>query len=513
MKKTLIILGAILALLACNKQEQDTTKSLELKFDVQVSRSGDTKAVKQDFFEGDIIYVFFEDVNATNYITLTKQNSGNWATAVSGTLEVSDFSAGKYMYAVHFPFGNVNIVSDGGTGVIFRDAISNLPIYTYYLTGKVAYGLSKSGDVVTLSGTISMNVPDNYVQFFIDKNEDNYYEDNRYRLAIKGVNPVACASYDAGIFSEQSFGSFGQPMWGYRYNVSGEDAKSNGQGILFSGKIDGTWATVTNHELYFFDTSAPAKKTVLSDKTLASHASIKISAATISSWVNAETMADPVDLGLTSGLKWASLNLGASTETGYPKYYAWGHVIDNKLDEVNGKFEDIYHSRDYIYFKGFDEDGKDDKAIMSKYWTDDWKTVLDPIDDAAASILGNGWRMPTAEEFDELVAGCNWTYYSGEPGYQYKESSRQGYLATSKVNGKSIFFPMVGNSNNNGTSINGDAAFKGLSSGRGYYWSSTLNTAANKLQGHNLCLKPSGTIEQPDVKYRIFCIPIRPVHE
>lgn len=38
-----------------------------------------------------------------------------------------------------------------------------------------------------------------------------------------------------------------------------------------------------------------------------------------------------VDLGLPSGLKWASCNVGATTPEGYGNYYAWGET-ETKTD-------------------------------------------------------------------------------------------------------------------------------------------------------------------------------------
>ena len=97
-----------------------------------------------------------------------------------------------------------------------------------------------------------------------------------------------------------------------------------------------------------------------------------------------------VDLGLPSGLKWASCNVGATTPEGYGDYFAWGETATKK----------DYSWATYKHANG-------DKNKLTKYCTDasygndgftDDKTTLDPEDDAATANWGKEWRMPTDAE-------------------------------------------------------------------------------------------------------------------
>lgn len=69
MKKTIIILSALAALVACNK-ENTQPESTPTVFNITITREDDTKAVKSAWEDGDVVYVFFSTVAAPNYVKL-----------------------------------------------------------------------------------------------------------------------------------------------------------------------------------------------------------------------------------------------------------------------------------------------------------------------------------------------------------------------------------------------------------------------------------------------------------
>ena len=102
-----------------------------------------------------------------------------------------------------------------------------------------------------------------------------------------------------------------------------------------------------------------------------------------------------VDLGLPSGLLWAKSNMGTTDPTEIGDYYAWGETSPNKK---------YYLISTYKYYKTTIS-----KILeILKYSGKDWKTVLDPEDDAARAILGVGYRIPTQEDWQELLDNCKW---------------------------------------------------------------------------------------------------------
>lgn len=144
-----------------------------------------------------------------------------------------------------------------------------------------------------------------------------------------------------------------------------------------------------------------------------------------------------VDLGLPSGLKWATCNVGATRPGESGDYFAWGETIPKKIN---------YNWNTYKWCTAlleFDEFGHEYYSVeyITKYCTDstlgtvDNKTVLDKEDDAAAVHMGGSWRMPTIEELKELINECTWTCTT-EMGVTF--------LDVEGPNGNSIFFPSAG---------------------------------------------------------------------
>ena len=155
-----------------------------------------------------------------------------------------------------------------------------------------------------------------------------------------------------------------------------------------------------------------------------------------------------VDLGLPSGLLWASCNLGAEAPEVFGDYYAWA--------EIHTK--DSFVWANYRY--GYDMHGLTKYCNVASYglngYTDDL-TVLQPYDDAATVQLGDGARIPTKEEWEEMATNTTheWTTLNGV----------NGYLITAP-NGNSIFLPAADIWTHYPPGTNYGC----------YYWSSTLNT-------------------------------------
>lgn len=151
---------------------------------------------------------------------------------------------------------------------------------------------------------------------------------------------------------------------------------------------------------------------------------------------------DYVDLGLPSGTKWATINVGATKPTEVGSEFAWGHSKP-ETDPMSLESGCIDFGN-YKWCKGekFLQESIFVWADFTKYCTDatygdvDFKTVLEPEDDAATVNWGGAWRMPTKQEIAELIEGCDWDWENNFNG-----SDMSGCIGVSKTNGNIIFFP------------------------------------------------------------------------
>lgn len=157
---------------------------------------------------------------------------------------------------------------------------------------------------------------------------------------------------------------------------------------------------------------------------------------------------DYVDLGLPSGLLWATCNVGASSPEDYGYYFAWG--------ETGIKREYSW----YTYAYGYEEEGDPVILHLTKYNTDDNLTILQPGDDAATANYGG--RMPTMAECQELLDNCTsvWTTLNGVPGRRF-----------TGPNGNNLFLPAAGRR----CGVEHDFNYLGL------YWTSSLEAPGSNF--------------------------------
>ena len=169
-------------------------------------------------------------------------------------------------------------------------------------------------------------------------------------------------------------------------------------------------------------------------------------------YVPAPADVQAVDLGLPSGIKWASCNIGAEKPEDYGNYYAWGEVIpkENYSSWATYKYANGASNKLTKYCDNEDYGDND--------FTDN-KTILDPEDDAAHVNWGSSWRMPTAAECQELLDYCTWTWTD-----DYQGTGIAGRIVTGP-NGNSIFLPVAGFRSGTNLFNVGDL---------GLYWSSSL---------------------------------------
>ena len=169
---------------------------------------------------------------------------------------------------------------------------------------------------------------------------------------------------------------------------------------------EGISVTITDKDgtVFFLQTDPTNPLTVMRNEVL------RLAAVEVGS-INGHSY---VDLG--TGIKWATMNVGAQKKKQPGNFYAWGQTTP-------------YDDPDYVYTEGV-------------------------FNDVAAANWGSSWRMPTEEEWLALIEGCTWEWDGVDVGMKL----------TSKTNGKSIFLPAGGFYN---------PESQGMMAGVGAYWSST----------------------------------------
>lgn len=216
-----------------------------------------------------------------------------------------------------------------------------------------------------------------------------------------------------------------------------------------------------------------------------------------------------VDMGLPSGLLWATRNIDVTHNNGFAaspfqydcSFFSWGNVdghnptAPNSFDPWDwGGFnaqEPYYEGQVYGDTQG--NTLKTDIPVNDKY-------------DAARANIGTPWRMPTSLEFKELINNCKIIDANGdeiESSITDKRVNVKGVIGLyieSRINGARMFFSCsgygTGRSRNNRASI-------------GNYWSSNFNsTRYAKI----LAINNSGVFPENN-SYRYYGFPIRPVRQ
>ena len=159
-----------------------------------------------------------------------------------------------------------------------------------------------------------------------------------------------------------------------------------------------------------------------------------------------------VDLGLPSGLKWADRNVGAKSPEDPGLFFSWGNVEGVEIGKVCDFSEEAYAKT-----KGYK-----------------LKSDLDAKHDAATVNMGEQWRTPSDDEFQELYDNCIYINADGTEVDNSKTDKRVtvngivGLYLQSKLNGQRLFFSASGY---------GGGTSWGRRGSSGYYWSSSFLSA------------------------------------
>ena len=133
-----------------------------------------------------------------------------------------------------------------------------------------------------------------------------------------------------------------------------------------------------------------------------------------------ETGHEYVDLGLPSGALWATYNIGATTDYESGLYFAWGETDSRESFSVQ--------SYPYVESEEIPETGS-----PQYYFMNIGESISATEYDVARQNWGGFWRIPTVDEFSELIEQCQ---------CEWKDEKKMTGLQITGPNGNSIFLPV-----------------------------------------------------------------------
>ena len=279
----------------------------------------------------------------------------------------------------------------------------------------------------------------------------------------------------------------------------GDDNKATISTSELTGKLIWTSAPTTAQDKYYvaiapvvtgdvnfkYYTELQEKNEAKSSKTLAQN---KIYGLTIPTAGYEDSY---VTIG---GKKWATTNIGATTvagsgETCFGDYYAWGEIEPYYLTRTWDGTNKIWNFKTWYTSKssGYSWQSYCGQSSYTE-WTqppyDSGTKNLTDAYDVAKQKLGNGWRMPTKDDFQNLYEACGKAYdknkYKTDACGESTTIAQKGVYWCGNYDGVAgvlfydgynrLFFPAAG------YGIDTSLTYAGS---RGLYWSSSLYAYTN----------------------------------
>ena len=470
MKKIFSILMAVIAVVtvSCNNDklfEEQGVPAGSIRVNIKVGGlQPSTKAVKTGWENGDIIHIYLDDAEtyAPDFdLTFdgSKWNASAISAAVAGRLQttggklrgfwessnscMTDASWGKSSAVIDFPDNG----QDGTTGIADH-LVADFSNISYTYNGSILEASINSWHFETDLQIVVSGLT---------------FEAGRYTLfspnsEIQNVNMINTHSgstpYEVSVSRNGTGSDYGRIA-----------AIQNADGVAFVGCLGTSFSSGETMTFFLIDNTTGVKYEF--SKTLT--ASLSSNATKINA-IKIPFKKFVVDMGFTSGTKWAACNLGADYLTGYGDYYAWGET------------EPYYSSQSPLTWKAgktgynwasYDMATAGDNSKFSKYTYDqdsyatsgtaDGKNTLEAADDAATVAYGSPYRMPTRANIVELRDNCTKEFVTN-----YLGSGVNGFLFTSTKNGftnQKVFLPAAGRYMNTSFGKEGEGT---------NYWTSSL---------------------------------------
>ena len=283
------------------------------------------------------------------------------------------------------------------------------------------------------SSSLHTEAPDQ--AYYLIFGSDEVHADNSYRFYGRSVRPIYIVNVTGISLNTTSLSMFIREKYTLRAIITPSNASV--QGVSWSSSNPNVVTVDQNGKVTTVNTGNAIITVTTKDGGFTAKCSVSVTNMDI-------LEPEAVDMGLS--VRWASFNLGATKREESGGYYQWAGTRDVRSTSININWNNCpFHT-------GSDEYTGWTKYIplsMPSYWSGagnpDDKTVLDPEDDAAYIAFGGNWRMPTKEEWQELIDNCDveWTTLNNVVGRKFT-SRKTGYTE------QWIFLPALGYRHNAG---------------------------------------------------------------
>ena len=460
MKKSIILLSAALAFIACNKEtpvKESASGISKIVFNVDINRADDTKGVKAGWENGDKVYVFFQGLVGDNKYAVFTYNGTSWDKNANKITAQDIFDAkvdyGPHLTAICVPYGEQPTFSPSGDSFTMTDKVQ-----TFYLSASTTYSTGiVEESTIEIGASLKMKAPDNLIQICVQGTGGKPASGNEFVLTVNNVKPFTVEEIVPGSPVSCTTGTVNFPLPALLTYVN-KDPGYYFWGILdnaSAGAIDYNFQLVQQNVEKKYAVSSRSKK--VSGKELTGSAAIKLTGLTDNR--------NFVSLGYADGPLWATGN----------------------IDKTNSKIVDPLEAGEYFRY------GKTTPYSSSE---ENYTGEEDPLSTSAdvAYSVNTAWRIPTRAQFDALASN---TTTAWKEGWTDIGTTKGGRLITSKVNGISLFFAAAGFYESGSPYVAG---------GGGFYWSST---PGNTSKPYLLVIDSSNIVTNVDDRYEGFSV--RPV--
>lgn len=383
MRKSATFIAALFAFASCMLESENPVAPVFedscIRAEITVSRedgfSGSKAAVKSDWVEGDVVFVFFQKAPAPKYLEL-KYSSGAWTSTGKNGLTLSELGASGKMTAIHLPYGSDAVVGADGSKFVFQGQKYN---GVFLQAEQADYAVSGA----VLSGELKMAAPELAADMekYIHLDVTGYAEGHDYTLYQDYIRPLMLSGVSADGVVRKYSSTVLQPVQGHI------DAEL---GIVsFSGILDLRALNVEKDYDFSIDdaTSRTLYTRTVENKTLGDSKFIGVgNLSDTEKWSAVEY----VDLGFSANpgerLLWAVKNVGAT---------------DSLEKGVEIPFQG-----------GFDYEWVDSEErlqeAMSKFYV--YRDILEEFASEVDSYAPKGyWRLPTTDEYNALKENTVYT--------------------------------------------------------------------------------------------------------